>query len=160
MLGAFGRAAPTGGIDGTTNFGAPDFGTCGTVVSSASMSPIATHSASALFASMRPVGVGTLGRGSAGTCAGRGGTLGGCGFIASRACSSSTSTVLLLMSGSMKRSVMPTRPCNTDGVVAALTMSASPSIITPPSLSVTAKRPRRPAGIGAAIGMNRPFLSA
>jgi hypothetical protein len=124
------------------------------------VSPIATHSASALIASIRPWTGGGTGRGSAGISAGRGATLGGGGRIASRAFSRSPSIVLLSASGAWKRSVMPTRPWSTEGVRAALTTSASPSIITPPSRSVMANRLRLPAGSGSRIGTNRPFLSA
>jgi hypothetical protein len=113
-----------------------------------------------LTASIRPCTGGGIGRGSAGISAGRGATLGGAGRIASRAFSSSPSMVLLAASGSRNRSVMPTRPCKTDAVLAELMISASPSIITPPSLSVTANRLRPPIGSGSLIGTNRPFLSA
>jgi hypothetical protein len=47
-----------------------------------------------------------------------------------------------------------------DAVRAELMISAFPSIITPPSLSVTANRPRRPIASGSLIGTNKPFLSA
>ena len=56
---------------------------------------------------------------------------------------------------------MPTRPYSTDGVRAELTTSAWPSTITPPFDSAIAKRPRRPAGSGSAIGIKiTPFRSA
>ena len=107
-LGDFGRIPPaTGGIDGTVNLG-PAFGPSSLV--SVDRSPITTHSASALTASIRPVGAGGVGRGSAGISAGRGATLGGAGFICSRAFSSSPSSVLLGSSGSVNLRVMPTRP--------------------------------------------------
>jgi len=158
-VGAGARAA----IDGITNRGPALGGTVGDAAaggSTAGASPIATHSASALTASIRPCGAGGIGRGAAGISAGRGEMLGGAGFIASRAFSSSASIVLLVASGSRKRSVMPTRPWSTEAVRAEPTTSARPSIITPPSLSVTANRARWPIANGSAIGTNRPFLSA
>src|SRR5262249_52711035 len=89
-----------------------------------------------------PGTAGAASRAAAGTSAGRGGMLGGGGFIASRARSSSPIVVRLGSSGSTKRSVIPTRPCTTDGARAELTISASPSIITPPSRKVSANRLR------------------
>ena len=124
-------------------------------------SPITTHSASALTASIRPPVAGGFGRGSAGTSAGRGATLGAGGLSDVRAFSSSASIVWLGSSGARNFTVIPTRPYNTDGVFAELTTSAWPSIITPPFDSASAKRPFRPAGNGSAIGMNiTPFRSA
>lgn len=109
VLAFFGRApGPIGGIEGTTNFGAMPL--AGSSPTRVDRSPIATHSASALTASTRPAGAGGLGRGSAGIPAGRGATLGGPGFTARRARSSSVSSVLLGSSGSMNLSVIPTRP--------------------------------------------------
>ena len=151
VLGVFGRAVPTGGTVGTTNFG-PAFGGVATAVSSASRSPRATHSASAMLASIRADAVGATGRGPAGSSTMRGAMVGAGGLATRRAFSSSISTVLLASSRSANRIVMPTRPCSTDGVLDELITSASPSIRTPPPTSVSANRPRRPAGIGSAIG--------
>ena len=124
-------------------------------------SPITMHSASALTASMRPAGAGGRGRGSAGSVAGRGGTLGGAGLSDVRAFSSSDRMTRLSSSGARNFTVMPTRPYSTDGVFAELTTSAWPSIITPPLVSASANRPLRPAGNGSAIGMNiTPLRSA
>jgi hypothetical protein len=114
VLGVRARSPAAPGIRGTMNFlplavsetgrGAPD------VSRSAAGSPRTTHSASAFAASIRPPTAGTTGRGSDGTSAGRGGTLGGAGFIASRAFSSSPITILLGSSGAMNFTVMPGRP--------------------------------------------------
>jgi hypothetical protein len=149
---------PTCGIDGMTNFwlcfGGPPLSGTG------ARSPIITHSARAFIASIRPPRAGGTGRGSAGMLAGRGATLGGAGFIASRAFSSSPSTILLVGSGSTNRIVMPMRPCNADGFGDEAMTSATPSIITPPSFSVSATRLRRPAGSGRATGTNSPVRSA
>ena len=117
-------------------------------------SPIATHSASALVASIRPAGAGGVGRGAAGTVAGRGRTVVAPGRRDRRAFSSSPRSTLLGSSGASNRRVIPTRPWSTEGVFEALTTSASPSSITPPSDRVTANRARAPAARGSAIGTN------
>ena len=184
---AAGRGSPIGGglvgafagIEGRTNFwdalsgggddavrmrplspGAARDGSGGATVSrSPATSPIATVCASAFDASIRPPGAGATGRGSAGTSAGRGATVGATGLSAMRARSSSPRSVLLGSSGSTKRIVMPMRPYSADGFADDETISASPSIITPPSRNVTAMRPRLPAGNGLAHGTNRPVRS-
>src|SRR5690349_13254873 len=86
VLDATGALAVLGrtlGTDAAMNVGAASGG--GAIEAASSVGPIATHSASALTASIRPWGGGGTGRGSSGTCAGRGGMLGGGGRIASRA---------------------------------------------------------------------------
>ncbi len=154
-LGVLPRGAA--GIDGTAGIAMRGAFAVGTRIDG---SPITTHSASEFAASMRPLGAGGTGRGSAGIVAGRGATVGGAGLIASRAFSSSPINVLLGSSGSTNFTVMPGRPWSTVGFADDCRISASPSIITPPSFSVTAMRPRRPAGSGDADGMNKPVRSA
>src|SRR5262249_17345500 len=85
VLGCAGRCPPR--LVGGTRRGAVFGGatralSCG---AGGSGSPIATHWASALIASIRPCTGGGIGRGALGSSAGRGGMLGGAGFIASRA---------------------------------------------------------------------------
>jgi hypothetical protein len=124
-------------------------------------SPATTHSASALTASIRPLGGGGVGRGSRGTSAGLAATLSGAGRNANRAFSSSPSTAALGSSGVRNLMVIPTRPYSIDAVRAELTISACPSTITLPSIRVNENRPRRPLGSGSAIGMKiTPLRSA
>ena len=165
VVAGFARALPPLGIEGIENFPGPVDGADSEALSSepptrALVSPRITHWASALAASMRPPGVGGVGRGSAGRTAGRGGTLDGAGFTARRAFSSSAITVLLGSSGSTNFSVMPMRPWMPDGRGDEAMTSASPSIMTPPSTSASAMRPRLPVGSGSATGTNRPVRSA
>ena len=158
--GVLGVCERTLGIVGITNFDGPDLLGSADGSRSAATSPIETHSASALAASIRPPIGGGTGRGAAGISAGRGVTDGIDGVIASRALSSSSSSVLLGASGSTNRIVIPTRPWSVEGLGDDWTISASPSSITPPSLRVSASRPRRPCGSGSESGTKIPARSA
>ena len=138
-LAVLGRNAPICGITGMMNLLDGESPT-GLGVASRNVleSPIATHSASAFDASIRPPTGGGAGRGIAGTSAPRGTAVSGAGFIARRAFWSSLSVVLVAASGSTKRSVMPIRPYSGDGRGEDCATSAVPSSTIRPSLRAIA----------------------